>query len=122
MTYLVEVPVGAVGAVNGQRRTVGVEINGARDGLVQVARPGEVVARAARSLGDMLAGVRPIAEDFVESLSGMAHAPHDIEVEFGLSLSAKADVIVSSTTGEATFKVKLTWHRDEPAQAVEPAS
>lgn len=115
MAYLVELP---VGGSDGLPQTVGVEIEQIGDGLVKVARPGEVVARAARSLGEMLAGVRPIAEDLVKGFRGMAHAPDEIGVEFGLSLSAKADVIISSTAAQANFKVKLTWKKppeDEPA-------
>jgi NTP-dependent ternary system trypsin peptidase co-occuring protein len=108
MTYLVELP---VRAGDGPPLTVGVEVEQVEDGLVKAARPGEVMARAARSLGEMLVGIRGIAADFVDGFAGMTHAPDDIEVEFGLSLSAKADVIISSTAAQANFKVKLTWHR-----------
>jgi hypothetical protein len=121
VTYLVELP---VGGSDGLTRTVGVEIEQVADGLVQVARPGEVVARAARSLGEMLTGIRPVAENFVEGFRGMVHPPSEIGVEFGLSLSAKADVIISSTAAQANFKVKLTWKKppaDEPAtETAEP--
>ncbi|MFC0432258.1 CU044_2847 family protein [Kutzneria buriramensis] len=119
MTYLVELP---VGEANGQPQTIAVEIEQAEDGLVQVSRPGEVVARAGRSLGEMLAGVRPVAEHFVQGFRDMATAPDEIGIEFGLSLSAKADVIISSTAAQANFKVTLKWHKqpaDEPAPSRE---
>ncbi|HWE91032.1 MAG TPA: CU044_2847 family protein [Pseudonocardiaceae bacterium] len=111
-----------VGEADGQ--TVTVEIAQVGDGLANVARPGEVVAHARRSLGEMLAGVRPVAEHFVQGFRGMAHAPDEIGVEFGLSLSVKADVIISSTAAQANFKVTLKWRRqptDEPATPTEPA-
>ena len=54
MTYLVELPVTADG---GPAEIVKVQISGPTDGLVKVARPGQVVARATRSLGEMPAGV-----------------------------------------------------------------
>lgn len=114
MTYLVELPVGDAAE---PPLTVGVEIEQVEDGLVKVARPGDVVARAARSLGEMLVGIRAIATDFVEGFQGMPQVPDDIEVEFGLSLTAKADVIVSSTSAEANFKVKLTWHKPSGGEA-----
>ncbi len=110
--------------MDGLPQTVGVEIEQVGDGLVRAARPGQVVARATRSLGEMLAGVRPIAEDFVEGFRGMAHTPDQIGVEFGLSLSANADVIISSTAAQANFKVTLTWNRpptdESPPQTAEP--
>lgn len=108
MTYLVELP---VGEADGLAQTVVVEIAQVEEGLVAVARPGEVVARAARSLGEMVAGIRPVAEHFVQGFRGMVHAPDEIGIEFGLSLSAKADVIISSAAAQSNFKVTLTWHR-----------
>ncbi|MGW0366712.1 CU044_2847 family protein [Streptomyces sp. NPDC002990] len=114
MAYLVELPVSVGdGAAGGAVRTdvVRVEVEQTADGLVQVARPGQVVARATRSLGDMLAGVRPVAQNFVESFRGMAQAPDEISVAFGLSLSAEADVVITSTAAQANFTVTLTWNR-----------
>ncbi|MGW7442751.1 CU044_2847 family protein [Kitasatospora sp. NPDC054795] len=122
MAYLVELPVGPGGGIPD---IVRIEIEQASEGLVQVARPGQVVARATRSLGEMLAGVRPVAQDFVDGFRGMAHAPDEIGIEFGLSLSAEADVVISSTSAQANFKVSLTWKRtpaDGTDQAVEPAA
>ena len=109
MRYLVEVPV--AGSVGGPPVTVGVEIEQTADGLVKVSRPGQVVARATHSLGEMLAGIRPVAESFIDGLSGMAEAPEEIALEFGMSLSADANLVVAATAAAATFKVSLTWRR-----------
>ncbi|MFE6286215.1 CU044_2847 family protein [Streptomyces sp. NPDC057877] len=121
MAYLVELPVsGAGGEGEGSAAlSVKVQVDEAADGLVQVARPGQVVARATRSLGDMLAGIRPVAENFVDGFRDMARQPEEIGVEFGLSLSAEADVVISRTSGQANFKVTLTW-RNPPSG--EPAA
>lgn len=111
MKRLVELPVDVGG---GEQQTVRVEIEQVEDGLADVSRPGRLAARAARSLGEMLAGVRPVAESFVEGFGGMEHAPDEIGLEFGLSLSAEADVVVSTTAAAANFKVTLTWRKPEP--------
>lgn len=112
MTYLVELP---VAAQDGSADVVKVEISGPADGLVNAARPGQVVARAAHSMEDMLAGVRPIAQSFVDSFGDMATAPAEIKVDFGLSLSVDADLIVTSTSAEAAFSVSLTWKNTHAA-------
>ncbi|WP_234355835.1 CU044_2847 family protein [Kitasatospora aureofaciens] len=104
--YLVELPVEGEA---GPGQLVRVEVEPAGEGLIQVSRPGQVAARAARSLGEMLAGIRPVAESFVEGLGGMAQAPEEISLEFGLSMSAEADLVISTTTAQANFKVSLTW-------------
>lgn len=116
MAYFVELPVSGATA---RPELVKVQIEQVGDGLVQVARPGEVVARATRSLGEMLGTVRPVAQNFVDGFRDMVHAPDEIGVEFGLSLSAEADVVISSTSAQANFKVSLVWHRPpaDPATA-----
>ncbi|MFE4632535.1 CU044_2847 family protein [Streptomyces sp. NPDC056773] len=121
--YHVELPVDVDGGV---QDVVRVEISPAgADELVRVARPGQVVARATRSLGEMVAGIRPVAQGFVAGFRGMVHAPDELTLEFGLSLSAEADVIISSTAAQANFRVSLTWHRTPedaslPSPSAEP--
>lgn len=118
MVYHVELP---IGGADGPQDVVRVEVveTGA-DGLVRVARPGQVMARASRSLGEMVTGIRPVAQSFVDGFRGMAQAPDELNLEFGLSVSAEADVVISSTAAEANFKISLTWTRypaDGPAAA-----
>ncbi|MFF5371868.1 CU044_2847 family protein [Streptomyces sp. NPDC013187] len=108
MGYFVEVP---VSGADGQPEMVKVQIEADGDGLVRVARPGQVVARATRSLGEMVAAVRPVAQNVVDGFQGMTRRPDEISVEFGLALSAEADVVISSTSAQANFKVSLVWHR-----------
>lgn len=108
MKYLVDLPVGVPG---GEEVTVGVEIEQVADGLVDVSRPGAVIAHAQQTLGQMLGGIRPVAESFLSSLADMPDAPDEIGLEFGLSLSADAKLVVATTATQANFKVALTWHR-----------
>ncbi|WP_250403667.1 CU044_2847 family protein [Streptomyces cellostaticus] len=113
VAYLVELP---VEGADGQTELVKVQVEANGDGLVRVARPGQVVARATRSLGEMVAAVRPVAQNFVEGFRNMAGRPDEISVEFGLTLSAEADVVISSTSAQANFKVALVWNKP-PAHA-----
>ncbi|MEU3062631.1 CU044_2847 family protein [Streptomyces subrutilus] len=113
MVYHVELP---VGAADGPQDVVRVEIaETGEDGLVRVARPGQVMARASRSLGEMVTGIRPVAQSFVDGFRGMAQAPDELNLEFGLSISAEADVVISSTAAQANFRISLTWNRS-PAE------
>lgn len=113
MKYLIEMP---VDGPDSPPATVGVQIEQPADGIIDVSRrPGQVVARAERSLGEMLGIVRPVAESFLESLVGMTDTPDDIGLEFGLSLSADANLVVATTAAQGNFKVTLTWHRSPTA-------
>ncbi|MET9692236.1 CU044_2847 family protein [Streptomyces sp. NPDC006514] len=123
MVYHVELPIGGTGEPQDVVRVAVAETG--EEGLVRVARPGQVMARASRSLGEMVTGIRPVAQSFVDGFRGMAQAPDELNLEFGLSISAEADVVISSTAAEANFKISLTWTRspsDDPAAGPEAAT
>ncbi|MBB5626581.1 CU044_2847 family protein [Sphaerisporangium krabiense] len=102
----VEVPVGG-------DEIVRVQIREVDETLVRVGRGDRPIVRAQRSLGQMLDTVRPVAESFVTRFQDLANAPDEIVLEFGVSLSAEADIVIASTATEANFSVSLTWKRGE---------
>lgn len=112
--HTVEVPLR-----DGGEETIRVQIREVDESLVRVGRGGRSVARAQRSFGEMLDTVRPVAESFVGRFRGLANAPDEITLEFGVSLSAEADVVIASTATAANFSVTLTWNRrDDPETTV----
>ena len=104
--HTVEVPLG-----DGSDESVRVQIREVDETLVRVGRRGRSIARAERSLAQMLDTVRPVAESFVGRFRGLANAPDEMTLEFGVSLSAEADVVIASTAASANFSVSLTWNR-----------
>ena len=115
--YVVEVPIG--GRTDGD--VVLVQVREVEEGLVRVGRSGQrVIATASRSFDTMLDTVRPVADSLVNTFRGLAHAPDAITVDFGVSLSAEADVVVASATTEANFAVSLTWRRPAPEEGQRP--
>lgn len=106
--HTVEVPLG-----EGSDESVRVQIREVDETLVRVGRGGRSVARAERSFGQMLDTVRPVAESFVERFRDLANAPDVITLEFGISLSAEADVVIASTATAANSSVSLTWNRSD---------
>lgn len=112
--HTVEVPLR-----DGGEETIRVQIREVDESLVRVGRGGRSVARAQRSFGEMLDTVRPVAESFVGRFRGLTNAPDEITLEFGVSLSAEADVVIASTATAANFSVTLTWNRsDDPGTTV----
>lgn len=108
----VEVPVGEAGDA-----FVRVQIHEVDESLVRVGRGDRHIVRAQRSLDAMLDTVRPVAESFVGRFRELAHAPDEISLEFGVSLSAEADVVIASTSTVANFSVTLTWNRADGGAA-----
>lgn len=80
---------------------------------VAPASPGDNVVKATQTFEKALDGIKPIAQVILDKLkSGLTEAPHEIEVEFGLKMSAVAGVVVASASVEANYTVTLKWKRD----------
>ncbi|GHH88856.1 hypothetical protein GCM10018793_70090 [Streptomyces sulfonofaciens] len=104
---------------DGSGGVVKVQVRDVDDSLVPVGRGERAGARAVRSFGQLLDTVRPVAESFVERLGGMRLAPDEMALQFGVSLSSEADVVIASTAMEANFSVTLTWNRADASGAAE---
>ncbi len=55
--------------------------------------------------------VGPAASALLETMSGMARAPDDISIEFGVQLSARAGAFIAAFASSANFKVTVCWHK-----------
>jgi hypothetical protein len=73
---------------------------------------GEIVERASETFESALAQVEPAAQSLVARFRDLPHGPQSITIEFGVSLHAKVGAIIAETSGDANFKVSLTWHHD----------
>lgn len=114
--YTVEVPLGSSGEL------VRVQVNEAGEDIVRVGRGNRAVARAEQSLEQMLDVVRPVADAFVGRCRGMLRPPDEATLEFGMSLSADAKVLVAGSSAEANFSVSLTWHSSPAGSDAVPAT
>jgi hypothetical protein len=97
----VELPVG-------DDDTLRVEIS--NQGLVR-AGASDVVGRAVEHLDEAVAKVIKMGQDVVTKAQQSARPPDAIEVELGLKLTAKTGFVVAESSGEANFKITLSWAR-----------
>jgi hypothetical protein len=69
-----------------------------------------VVERAQTSFEDALDTAQPVASGLIGKLRGIADPPDEVQVEFGLSLSANVGaVLVAGASAGANYKVTLKW-------------
>lgn len=88
--------------------------------------PGQVVIRGGReyiqgaieqagqSFESALSTVRSVADAVLAQLVGLAVAPEEVRVEFGVELTAKAGAVLAAAGAGAQLTVALTWTRAEP--------
>ena len=81
-------------------------------GMVPAARGGDVVQRAGQTFEAALERVRPAAQAIIAKLRALHDPPDEIEVEFGIKMSAEAGAFVAAAGMEANYKVTLTWKRE----------
>ena len=75
---------------------------------------GELVIKAQKSLEDALDTVQPvISKVFTRVKSGLTAPADEVEIKFGLKLSAETGVVFSSVGGEVNFEVTLKWSKEK---------
>ncbi|MET9349517.1 CU044_2847 family protein [Streptomyces termitum] len=104
--HVVEVPLGDGEGV------VRVQVDETEESVVRVGRGGRTAARAEESLDRMIDVVRPVADAFVGRCRNMARQPDEATLEFGMSLSADAKILIAGSSATANFSVSLTWRND----------
>ena len=108
MKRLVEFP-----SDNGEPILVEVEDLGLSGETRRGLSASAVVERAQTSFEDALDRVRPMATSLVGKLRTMsdAAAPDEVQVEFGIVLSAEAGAVLAAASAGANYKVTMTWKR-----------
>jgi hypothetical protein len=101
MSRLLEVPVQEGGSIL-------IEVDESPNGPALRGR-GRAAAPSTEVLEDILAGLGPATRAVLAQLRALADAPHEIEVEFGVKISAEASVIIARAGTEANFRVALKW-------------
>lgn len=108
MKRMIEVPLESGGSM-----LMEVELDESeQQGMVPAARPGEMAAKAKQTFEEALEQIKPAADIVIEKLRGMSARPEEMEVTFGLKMSAEAGAFIASASTEANFKVLLRWNRD----------
>jgi hypothetical protein len=77
--------------------------------------PSAVVERAQTSFEDALEKARPMASSLVAKLRTIGDAagspPDEVQVEFGIVLSAEVGAVLAAASAGANYKVTMTWKR-----------
>jgi hypothetical protein len=72
-----------------------------------------VVERAQTSFEDALEKAKPMASSLVGKLRAIGDAagnpPDEVQVEFGIILSAEAGAVLAAASATANYKVTMTW-------------
>ncbi|MEU9649434.1 CU044_2847 family protein [Streptomyces sp. NPDC048110] len=92
------------------------EVEGAPefDGPVKAGRVGDAVRELPRTLHESLVPVRETARTVLDQLRQAG--PREVEVEFGVNLSAKAGAVITAGEAALHLKVRMVWERGDSGQ------
>ncbi len=76
------------------------------------ARPPAVVEKAQVTYEQALDRVRPAAESIVARMRSLGEPPDEVEVQFGLKMSAEFGAFVASANAEVNYVIRLVWRRN----------
>jgi hypothetical protein len=100
-----------------------VEVDGPGGGRVtRGGRAVDAVIDAGSSLEHALAGLGPAIQGIVAQLRAAADWPDEVEIEFGVKLSADANAIIARTSAEANFTISLKWSREQLSGGEPPSA
>jgi len=84
------------------------------DVIERVALPsGRIVLQAKQSFEEALEKVKPVASTIISKLRDLNTPADEVEVKFGLKLTADAGAIFTSVGGEVSYEITLKWKQDE---------
>ncbi|HET7327067.1 MAG TPA: CU044_2847 family protein [Nocardioidaceae bacterium] len=108
------------------RRLVEFPLQDGGSVLVQVAEDGagggeltrgwgerRVVEQAQQSFDEAVDRVQPAVRALLARLRALADTPEEIQVEFGVQLSAEAGAFVAAASATANFRVSMTWRAQQ---------
>jgi NTP-dependent ternary system trypsin peptidase co-occuring protein len=78
-------------------------------GVVRAARPGEIAEKASQTFEAALSKIKPMAGAIFVALNDLAQCPEQIQVEFGVKITASAGAVLASAGVEGNYRVTLTW-------------
>jgi len=77
-------------------------------------REQRVVQQAQQTFEQAVSRVQPAIQGLLHELRSLAETPEQIQVEFGLQLSAEVGAFVAGASTTGNFKVSMTWQRHPP--------
>jgi hypothetical protein len=77
-------------------------------------REQRVVQHAQQTFEQAVSRVQPAIQGLLHELRSLAETPEEIQLEFGLQLSAEVGAFVAGASTTGNFKVSMTWRRRPP--------
>jgi len=82
------------------------------DGRVGL-NPTEMATKAQKTFEQALENVQPVASIIIGKLRQLDQPADEIEVKFGIKLTAEAGAVIAMAGGEVNYEITLKWKQDK---------
>ncbi|GAB1541497.1 CU044_2847 family protein [Scytonema sp. NUACC21] len=95
----------------GDGETVLIEVEDVESEDIQpVAKsPGELAAKARKTLSEALDNFAPMVRTLKRKLNNLTDPEDEVEVKFSVKLNSEIGAVVTKISGEATYEITLKW-------------
>lgn len=87
-----------------------IEVNEPDDSRIGIGN--DVVETAQKTFESALEKVQPVASAIMTKLRSLKEPADEVEVKFGIKMSAEFGVIVASGNTEVNYEITLKWKRE----------
>ncbi|MBK1657771.1 CU044_2847 family protein [Paracraurococcus ruber] len=86
--------------------------DGTPKGQQRVSVGGATAEKASKTFEEALAGIKPIASTILTQMRDAVAEAQEIQVEFGIKLTASAGVVLAKAATEGHCKISVKWTRE----------
>ncbi|MEL4893904.1 CU044_2847 family protein [Crocosphaera sp. Alani8] len=81
------------------------------EGLVANYPGQQVVVQAQTSFADAMDKIKPVAANIIGKLRELKDSPDEVEVKFGIKMTAEMGAIIASANVEGNYEITLKWKK-----------
>jgi hypothetical protein len=78
-----------------------------------ISRKDGIEAKAKDKFEDALNGIKPVANAIINKVKSLNQPADEVEVKFGVKMSAELGAIIASGSGEVNYEITLKWDNKE---------
>ena len=79
------------------------------EGLVANYPGQQVVVQARTSFAEAMDKIKPVAANIIGKIRELKDAPDEVEVKFGVKMTAEMGAVIASANVEGNYEITLKW-------------
>ncbi|MFS0518316.1 CU044_2847 family protein [Nostoc sp. UIC 10607] len=92
--------------------TVLIEVDEPVPGDERIGLREEIVQKATQTFESALDKVKPVANAIMAKVRSLPQPADEVEVKFGIKISAELGAVVASGSSEVNYEITLKWKRE----------